>query len=517
MESAVRLRVLIADDDPLILRVVSDLVTHEADLELVGVAGDAPEAVSSAETLRPDVALLDVSMPGGGGPVAARGIASSAPGTRVVAYSGHEDGATVREMLRAGAVAFCIKGGTRSDLLAAIRRAAGLAPRAPAAADVIPTPLCAPTIARVLLVHQDAAVLEALGDAIDALTGVEVLGLAQAPSHARSLAARHRPDLALIPPGSDEGQRLALDLRDAHRDIRLALLHAIRDGDPAGARERSGRYVVQQSAVRDLEERLLALAQVPAAGVDPHALPRLNVRFSDVAGHEDESREARARALLEHPIPMALQPMVWIRDNGTVAGYEALARFPDGRTPDVVFAEAHRFGVGEELELHALSCAISHLEELPEDTFLSVNVRPDTLLHPAFEPRLEEVPGERVVIELTEHAPVRDYAALQARLDELRSRGFRIAIDDCGAGFASLRHVVQIAPDFLKLDVVLCRDVRSPVRWAMARALAGFASETGTTAVAEGVEDEADLEALVELGVPLAQGWLLGHPVPAGA
>jgi EAL domain-containing protein (putative c-di-GMP-specific phosphodiesterase class I) len=118
----------------------------------------------------------------------------------------------------------------------------------------------------------------------------------------------------------------------------------------------------------------------------------------------------------------------------------------------------------------------------------------------------------RVVIELTEHAPVRDYDSLKLALDGLRALGTRVAIDDCGAGFTSLRHVALIAPDFLKLDMVLCRDVHEPARAALARALVSFARETGSVVIAEGIEQREDLTALRDLGVELGQGYLLSRP-----
>ena len=118
----------------------------------------------------------------------------------------------------------------------------------------------------------------------------------------------------------------------------------------------------------------------------------------------------------------------------------------------------------------------------------------------------------RVVLELTEHAAVEDYDQLLAALYALRRRGARIAVDDCGSGFASLRHVAMIGPEFLKLDALLCHDVSEPVRAALTRALLAFASDTGCDVVAEGVENEADLQALIGLGVRYGQGYLFDRP-----
>jgi len=499
-----RLTVLIADDDPTLRRVLVELFREQPDLEVAGEARTAQEAAELAERLKPDLALLDVRMPGGGGAAAAREIAGRSPGTRIVAYSGHDDAGHVREMLRAGAVAYAVKDGTTTELFAAIRTAAARTPRAPRAA-LAPDQVREVATVRVLVLHPDAMVLEALADGLDHLAAAELVGLAQSESHALSLAARHLPDVALVPTGDDDGARARTDLEAATAGIRTVALTAFRDRRAAALGE-TRHFQVHPDALAELETVLVT-------GAPPKGRSRI-LTVPLVPSAEDPP-EARVRHLLRSDIGIALQPIVHIPETGHVAGHEALSRFPDGRTPDVVFAEAHRCGLGLELELHALECALTHLGRLHNGAFLSVNLGPDSILDRRLDELLDGVPPERLVFELTEHAPVRDYDALVQRLRGLRERGHRIAVDDCGAGFASLRHVVLVDPDFLKLDVVLCRDVREPVRWAMTRALAGFAAETGAIAVAEGVEERADLEALAELGVPMGQGLLLGEPVGA--
>lgn len=500
-----RLRVLIADDDPTVRRVVAATLEETSDLELVGQAASAGESVEIAERLRPDVALIDVQMPGSG-TAAARAIADRAPGTRVVAFSGREDSVTVRAMLDAGAVGYVVKGAGPDELVAAVRRAAMLAPRRPR------TPVShlpgAEQGVRVLVVHPEAHVLDAIADALDGLRGIVLVGLAQGDAHAASLAAQHAAQVALLPAGP-RATRLTETLRAAAPGIEVTTVSVFRDHATAlaTAHERPDRYCLD-TAVREELEREIREAALHADEEPRHLALRVGIGRED---REVAARTGRIRRLLDEPVTIALQPIVHIGD-GDIAGHEALARFADGRSPDVVFAEAARAGLGVELELHAVEHAIACLDTLPEDAFLSVNVSPDAVLDARLDAVLAGAPPQRLVLELTEHAPVHDYGVLVRRLDALRATGLRIAVDDCGAGFASLRHVVLLAPDFLKLDVVLCRDVRSPVRWAMARAIAGFAAETRSIAVAEGVESEADLEALVELGVPLAQGWLLGEP-----
>ena len=128
---------------------------------------------------------------------------------------------------------------------------------------------------------------------------------------------------------------------------------------------------------------------------------------------------------------------------------------------------------------------------------------------------LDGYPAQRLVLELTEHAVVQDYASLQVALHPLRQRGVRVAIDDAGAGYASMRHILQVRPDIIKLDMSLTRGIDQDFqRRAMASALIAFARETGSVIVAEGVETEAELAQLKRLGAANAQGFLLGRPKP---
>ena len=119
----------------------------------------------------------------------------------------------------------------------------------------------------------------------------------------------------------------------------------------------------------------------------------------------------------------------------------------------------------------------------------------------------------RLVLEITEHTPVEDYGRLNACLSALQALGLRIAVDDTGAGFSSLRHVLRLAPDIIKLDFTLVREVdQRPRMQALIAALLTFARGTQAELVAEGVETAEQLQTLKTLGVPYAQGYHLGHP-----
>jgi EAL domain-containing protein (putative c-di-GMP-specific phosphodiesterase class I) len=117
------------------------------------------------------------------------------------------------------------------------------------------------------------------------------------------------------------------------------------------------------------------------------------------------------------------------------------------------------------------------------------------------------------VLELTEHASVGNYGRLADALDPLRVRGVRVAVDDAGAGFASFRHILNLNPDIIKLDMALTRGIQAdPVRRALASALVTFARELHAVIVAEGIETEAELKALRSLGVGYGQGFFLARP-----
>lgn len=229
---------------------------------------------------------------------------------------------------------------------------------------------------------------------------------------------------------------------------------------------------------------------------------------------------ARLRAVLEaQSFSTAYQPIIHVAQD-KVVGYEALTRFSAEpvRSPDQWFNEAAAVGLQDELELAAIRKALQGLPHLPADAYLSLNVSPDTLLKGSVASVLDGYPLERLILEVTEHACVNDYAPINAVLAPLRQCGIRLAVDDAGAGFASFRHILKLQPDVIKLDVSLIRkiDTDGGCR-ALAAALIRFAEETGSKVVAEGVETEAELRALRDLKVNKAQGYLLGRPVPIEA
>jgi EAL domain-containing protein (putative c-di-GMP-specific phosphodiesterase class I)/CheY-like chemotaxis protein len=378
------IRVLIADDEPGLLSALTDLLSSEEGLEVVGAAGDADQAIEAAISGRPHVALVDVKMPGGGGARAAREIIRRSPQTRVIALSAFEDRPTVLEMLKAGAVGYLVKGAGAEEIVNSI-----------------------------------------------------------------SAVAQGGTSLS------------------------------------AGVMER----VVQELSTQLRREE------------------------AETAGRR--TREERIRRFLQgEGTSMAFQPIVDLRTREPV-GFEALSRFDvvPHRSPDQWFREAREFDLDIELELVAIGNAFAAFGAIPDETYLSVNASHRTASHPVMTEALSSAVPGRIVVEITEHEPVEDYGELRSALDRLRGMGVRIAIDDAGAGFASLYHTLQLEPDIVKLDIALTRDIDSDrARRALARSLISFADEMEMTIVAEGIQTRSELDTLLELGVKTGQGFYLAKP-----
>ncbi len=214
---------------------------------------------------------------------------------------------------------------------------------------------------------------------------------------------------------------------------------------------------------------------------------------------------------------VVLQPIVDLA-TGHRVGAEALSRFPASwqKAPDVCFAEAHSIGLGDDLEVLALERAAAHLSHVTG--YVSMNVSPATLLTAGCTQLLGKLPLDRVLLELSEHDRVDDYGVLTATLAPLREQGLRLAIDDVGAGFSSLRHIVLTAPDVIKLDRTLIDGVsHDPILKTLVRSLVDFGHGCDARVVAEGVETSMDADVLRTLEVDYGQGWFFGRPGPPEA
>jgi EAL domain-containing protein (putative c-di-GMP-specific phosphodiesterase class I)/response regulator of citrate/malate metabolism len=380
------IRVLVVDDDPNVRESLVDVIQRGDGLECVGSTDNIDEARRLAAASRPDVAVLDVKMPGGGGPAAARGVLAESPHTRILALSAYEDEASVRHMLAEGAIGYIVKGSRVADILDAIRRTA-----------------------------QGQATLS---------RGVASTVMEQFVSHLER----------------------------------------------------------QESEADDKAERAQRIRRVVAEGL----------------------------------IRPVFQPIVDLRSRHLV-GVEALARFADEHHAEATawFQDASDVGMRLDLELSAAMAAFRAADRLPPSAFLSVNASAETVASERFQDLVGAGPPGRVVVEIIEGTRLDDAPNLKLALHSLRDRGVRFAIDDAGAGYAGLRSILELEPNIIKLDMSLTRSIDTDHRRrALAASLVAFGREIDVIITAEGVETESERLALVELGVHMGQGFLLGAPGP---
>ncbi|MFC6644213.1 EAL domain-containing protein [Granulicella cerasi] len=211
------------------------------------------------------------------------------------------------------------------------------------------------------------------------------------------------------------------------------------------------------------------------------------------------------------------QPIVDLQ-RGVITGYEALARFSKevGMSPDRVLRAAEEIGRRPELERGLALNALRLRDKLPDETFLTLNVSPTFMLSPEWgEVVYDSGTLERTVIEITEEHIIDDYAAVRRQIERIRALGGTIAIDDTGAGYASLKHVMELRPDFIKLDRLFVDGCHlDPTKRQMIELLGNTAERLDSCVVAEGIETEGELREMVRLGIPLGQGYFLGRPTP---
>jgi EAL domain-containing protein (putative c-di-GMP-specific phosphodiesterase class I)/DNA-binding NarL/FixJ family response regulator len=369
--------VMIADDEDAIRATLRSLLSVDPGIVVVGEASDAQAAIEIATSRHPEIALLDVRMPRGGGPWAASEITRRSPDTRVIALSALEDAGTILEMLDAGAMAYVSKGDDTETIVAAIHRLAEEA-------------------------------------------------------------------------------------------------------------ETEAERVMRPTLERDWLDRR-------------------------------RRRTEQIRAIIQAGGPQVVYQPIFDLPAGEYVGAEALSRFDDAptRSAERWFEEADKAGLRVEMELCAIRSALEDLDRLPPETFLGINVSPLTCCTPELADAIGRSTPARIVLEITEHTPVDDYEQLSGCLRPLRDRGVRVAIDDTGAGFSSLSHVLALGPELIKLDIDMCRGIHTdPARLALVAALADFASHIGADVVAEGIESSEQLFALREAGVRYGQGFLLGRAQP---
>jgi PAS domain S-box-containing protein len=228
---------------------------------------------------------------------------------------------------------------------------------------------------------------------------------------------------------------------------------------------------------------------------------------------EADMRESLAAVLAARAFHPVFQPIVDL-NSGDVVGYEALTRFDSGQRPDRCFADAWSVGLGPELELATCEAALAEARGLAPGVWLDLNVSPRLLGDAGQLKAMLRTADRPIVLEITEHELIDDYDLVREAI-RLLGKDVRIAVDDAGAGVANFGHIIDIRPDFVKLDMSLVRRVNGHLgRQAMVVGMRHFSRTVGCRLVAEGIETIEEAHTLTELGVEFGQGYLFGHPEP---
>jgi len=229
-----------------------------------------------------------------------------------------------------------------------------------------------------------------------------------------------------------------------------------------------------------------------------------------------ELRRSLERMLAANAFHPVFQPLVELGSR-EVVGHEALTRFDSGQRPDLCFADAWSVGLGQDLELVTLEAAVAAAKRMPAGRWLNVNVSPRLLADPRRLSAVLRQADRPLVLEITEHEVIEDYGAVREAIRSL-GKDVRLAVDDAGAGIANFGHIIELGPDFVKLDVSRVRRVNANLgRQAMVVGMRQFARSAGCRLVAEGIETEEEAATLSGFGVEFGQGYLFGYPEPVGS
>ncbi|MBW3615659.1 MAG: EAL domain-containing response regulator [Actinobacteria bacterium] len=519
--------VLVVDDDALIRRLVSIRLT-DAGFEVIQ-APDGESALDLVAERRFSVVLLDNQMPGLSGPEVLRRLrASSATATLPVIMV--TASATVDDRvagLQAGADDYITKPFSMEEVVARVR--AQIRAHQAWEEALADQARRRSALSRSLAVAGRQATLEAtaqvLCNAVAGQGGVESAALVRfsADGLAVPIAVCGAPlwDMAVASPLPPALRRHLVAKAKAGPWVES-------DRATGAAPPLVGPRTVACAPLADSTSLhgLLLLGLAEGVTVDPSAALAGAIDFAAVSygllhsrladRHRLEADRTELRWVLqEGAFTPAFQPIVRLSD-GEPVGVEALTRFADGSNPETRFKQAALLGVGHELEVATMASALRHAASLPAG-WLSINVSPSLMLN---SDELRSVLAQRdreVVLELSEQEAVADYEALRSAMSGVGGK-VRLSVDDAGAGFASLRHILRLQPAFVKLDRSWVKGVDGdPARQALIAGLRYFADQTGAELIAEGVEREEELNALVDLGVDYGQGYLLGRPVASVA
>ncbi|MCP4906622.1 MAG: EAL domain-containing protein [bacterium] len=247
----------------------------------------------------------------------------------------------------------------------------------------------------------------------------------------------------------------------------------------------------------------------------------------DIESTRRETRQGLLETILDHRIYSVYEPIVEV-ESRTVFGYEALARGPEGshfHSPVALFSAAEEHGLVFELDCVCRESGLRGAIDFPAGTKLFLNIRPTAIHDPSFrEDRLIETLERRqlvptdVVFEISEQESITSFGAFREMADYYRSLGFQFALDDTGTGYAGLEELLEVEPEYIKIDRAMVSGVdQDPARQGVLTALLQIADKMGSQVIGEGLDTLEELEMLGRLGIRFGQGWLFGHPTPLRA
>lgn len=239
------------------------------------------------------------------------------------------------------------------------------------------------------------------------------------------------------------------------------------------------------------------------------------------------SRNELLETILDHRIYSVYEPIVEV-ESKTVFGYEALARGPEGsafHSPVAMFAAAAKFELVFELDCVCRESGLRGAVDFPKGTKLFLNILPTTIHDPAFrEDKLIQTLERRdlaptdVVFEISEQESIASFGAFREMRDYYRNLGFQFALDDTGTGYAGLEELLELEPDYIKIDRAMVSGVdQDPARQDVLAALLQLADKMGSQVIGEGLDTLEELDMLGRLGIRFGQGWLFGRPTPLRA
>lgn len=350
-----------------------------------------------------------------------------------------------------------------------------------------------------------------IAEALRELTGK---GLRKSDTIAELMISGNAFVILLSPPREQERIRPS-DLDNIQERVEAQVCDHLKKTVPAAVFQKFGCYLGSAIVFKQENVRLERLVY--------EALESALVASGEREKRHAQQRRAKLRQIIDdEEVHTLYHPVVRLADR-QVIGYEALNRGPaDGEfeRPDKLFKIAYDADLVIKLERLCRRKAFAGAERLPKGMKLFINMEPESVADPELRQIMSttllsdlDLTPTNMVLEITERSAILDFTVFRSTLEYLRALGFSVAIDDAGAGYASLQCIAEVDPDFLKLDMSLIRDIDAdPIKQHLVQTLVMFGEKTGAKLVAEGIETMRELKTLIELGVEYGQGYLFAYP-----